>query len=141
LKPLETFAANFANYSYGRGYHYFFNLDTFPRVEGSPSYALDDKNRFNHTFSHDEEWVNGTQLKNIINRTYVGLPISSTTNSSSKSRDKNVCHFNLFNIEDKKYHNNRLISKLKYVLKHLKKLNSYNKLTKFSEFKKDYILS
>jgi hypothetical protein len=32
LRPLETFTANFANYNYSRGYHYFFNLDTFPRV-------------------------------------------------------------------------------------------------------------
>lgn len=32
LRPLDTYSANFANYNYGRGYHYFFNLDTFPRV-------------------------------------------------------------------------------------------------------------
>jgi hypothetical protein len=32
LRPLESYSANFANYNYGRGYHYFFNLDTFPRV-------------------------------------------------------------------------------------------------------------
>lgn len=55
MRPIETYSANFANYNYGRGYHYFFNLDTFPRVENSPSYALDDKNRFKYTYQHDEK--------------------------------------------------------------------------------------
>ena len=55
MRPIETYSANFANYNYGGGYHYFFNLDTFPRVENSPSYALDDKNRFKYTYQHDDK--------------------------------------------------------------------------------------
>ena len=32
---------NRLKYPFSRGYHYFYNLDIFPRVEGQPSYAVD----------------------------------------------------------------------------------------------------
>lgn len=28
-------------FPYSRGYHYYFDLFSFPRLEGSPSYAID----------------------------------------------------------------------------------------------------
>lgn len=55
LKPLQTFSGNFDHFNYARGYHYFFDLKTFPRVTGSQSYALDKKNVFNYTYSHEKD--------------------------------------------------------------------------------------
>jgi hypothetical protein len=54
LRLLENHNQNFAYFNYGRGYHYFFDLLTFPRAEdGSPSYANDEENRFGSTYPHD----------------------------------------------------------------------------------------
>lgn len=119
LKPLQTFSNNFNHFNYARGYHYFFDLKTFPRVTGSQSYALDKKNVFNYTYSREKEQINGTTIGKIFNRKYVSIPSIETTFDERPSKDKNVCHYHLFNIEDKKYHNDRLISKYKYVLKNL----------------------
>ena len=53
LRPLTTFTANFARYEYARAFHYFFDLDSFPRLQNSQSYASDETNRFGHTYSKD----------------------------------------------------------------------------------------
>lgn len=45
------FEMNRSKFQFSRGYHYFFDLSTFPRVANSPSYAVDDKNAFNSTYS------------------------------------------------------------------------------------------
>lgn len=63
--------------------------------------------------------VNGTKIGNIFNRKLVSIPSIKTTFDEKPSKDKNVCHYHIFNIEDKKYHNNRLIFKYKYVLKNI----------------------
>lgn len=45
----------------------------------------------------------------------------------------------MFTIEDKKYHNSRLIDKYKYVLKNLTKLHQNDKLKFYTEIKKDIV--
>jgi hypothetical protein len=47
----QFFVNNKVVFPYSRGYHYFFDLTTFQRVDGSVSYALDENNAFNSTFS------------------------------------------------------------------------------------------
>lgn len=37
----QTYSTNRVYFPYSRGYHYYFDLLSFPRLEGSVSYAID----------------------------------------------------------------------------------------------------
>lgn len=65
---------NLRKYSYARGYTYCFDLDSFPRLEGSPSYAVDHSNIFASTYHQEEKPIGPTKLGHILNRQYFGLP-------------------------------------------------------------------
>lgn len=45
------YSINRVSFPYSRGYHYFFELTSFRRLEGSPTYAFDLDNVFNSTYS------------------------------------------------------------------------------------------
>jgi hypothetical protein len=49
---------NLRKYPYNRAYHYFFDLDTFPRVAGHISYAIDTNNALGNTYSNDGKILN-----------------------------------------------------------------------------------
>lgn len=42
---------NIHKYPYARSFTYYFDLNEFPRLEGHPSYAVDETNIFNSTYS------------------------------------------------------------------------------------------
>lgn len=49
--------SNFRLHPFGRGYHYFVDLRTFPREPNSYSYALDEANVFGSTFSQEDKII------------------------------------------------------------------------------------
>ena len=65
-------------YPYCRAIHYFYDIDYLPRAIGTVSYALDNNNSLNNTFSKDSTIILGTPRKDILNRHLVGLPMNCT---------------------------------------------------------------
>ena len=101
---------NLQKFSYARGHTYCFDLEeTFPRVEGHPSYALDEHNAFNHTFSQEGREFGGSKLGQLMNRKLFGLPYTEHDQKRREANTKNICHAHLFDNEDKKYHMDRKI--------------------------------
>ena len=91
-------------FPYARGYHFFFDLSEFPRVEGTRSYASDEANVFGSTYLQEEKKFGELTVGELINRKYIGLPVEEMhTDFSNHSRDKNICHGFLFMNEDRKY--------------------------------------
>lgn len=71
-----AFLANVKKYQYGRGYHYFYDLNSFARLEGHPSYAIDSANAFNSTYSKEDTVIGDLRIRELINRAYIHLPIT-----------------------------------------------------------------
>ena len=59
---MSVFRRNISKYPYSRGYHYFVNLDTFPRDTNSKSYAIDADNFFKNTYGKDDVVIGGTRI-------------------------------------------------------------------------------
>jgi len=89
---------NLKKYPYGRAFHYFFDLDTFPRLSEHSSYADDGLNRLGNSYSQDVLVIKDIKRGDILNRRYFGLPISLFVSSSIRrdNRCKNVCSIYLY---------------------------------------------
>jgi hypothetical protein len=133
---------NRPKYPYSRGYHYFFDLDKFPRVFGHPSYALDDNNAFNYTYSQEDKVIKGSTIHDLINRKFVHLAEATHVRNSSGRRegDKNMCHSHLYSTEDKKYFIDRSLLELKQIHRNLKEFVETKKIFSFGCLKRDYDL-
>lgn len=115
LVPGDLSNSNRLLHPYSRGYHYFFDLKTFPRLENSFSYAIDNQNAFHSTYLQEDKVINGNiTVGQIFNRIYFGLP--PHTGYSPESRDKNICHSYLFQNEDRKYQLDLQLHGLKVIL-------------------------
>lgn len=55
-------AFNLPSHSYARAHHYYFDLKTFPRLEGHFSYVEDTNNAFGWTFSKEDTTFKGSKL-------------------------------------------------------------------------------
>lgn len=84
---------NMKKYPFCRAVHYFLDLDSFPRVPGHISYALDQNNQLKNTFSNDGKELNSITYGDVLNRRIFGLPVNSQkeVNIMKESRYKNVC--------------------------------------------------
>ena len=124
---------NLKKFPFCRAVHYFFDLDTFPRVKGHVSYATNDQNALKNTFSKDKLMLNTITYGDVLNRKMFGLPLSSHSNQTirKENRIKNVCSGYLFDIEDKKHQNDRIIWTLKVILSKLKRNFNVEELKKF----------
>jgi len=78
MKCKITQINNLKRYPYCRAIHYFYDIDSIPRAIGTVSYALDNKNYLNNTFSKDSVSILGTPRKMILNRNLIGLPMNCT---------------------------------------------------------------
>lgn len=58
-------------------------MSSLPRVEGSPSYAVDNTNVLKVNYSQDEKLIGNSKLGDILNRKLVGLPLLSSTISGN----------------------------------------------------------
>jgi hypothetical protein len=111
------FVGNKINFPYSRGYHYFFDLSTFPRVEDTVSYAIDENNAFHSTFRSEDRIVRGDlTVGKLFNRRIIGLPIAEGVHMV-RTKDKNICHRYLFQNEDRKFEIDRNLYELKQILK------------------------
>lgn len=115
---------NLKKYPYVKAVHYFFDLDTFPRLSEHSSYVEDKLNCLNNSYSQDVGAIQDTKRGDILNRRYFGLPINLSTSSAIRrdNRCKNVCSIYLYENEDKKYNCDRILYTLKIILK---KIESY----------------
>jgi hypothetical protein len=67
---------NLMLFPYSRGYHYFFDLTSFPRVDGSISYAYDNNNVFNSTYLKEDKIIkDDVSVGKLLNRKIFGLPL------------------------------------------------------------------
>ena len=133
--------ANLRKYPFCRAVHYFFNLDDFPRVPGHLSYVSDDSNALKNTFSNDCNELNQVTYGQVLNRRMFGLPVNANSEIVVKkeSRFKNICWGYLFDIEDKKYQNDKLITILNAVLKKVEKEASLETFSKIEVLRKETI--
>jgi hypothetical protein len=74
----------------------------------------------------------------LLNRKLMGLPVNLTGEvpSRKENRCKNVCYAYLFDIEDKKHNNDRIIFTIKSILKRLHKMTTKD-LESYEFIKKD----
>jgi len=66
---------NLKKYPFHRAVHYFFDLNIFPRCEGHISYAIDQNNALQNTFSNDQNELKKCNYGSILNRKLFGLPV------------------------------------------------------------------
>ena len=130
---------NLKRYPFCRAVHYFFDPDVFPRVKGHLSYVEDPSNALGNTFSNDVRELNEVTYGSVLNRKMFGLPFCPHNELMvrKESRFKNVCWGYLFELEDKKYQNDRILYSLKIILTKLKKGVSMESLKKFEVLRKD----
>jgi hypothetical protein len=132
---------NKVNFPYSRGYHYFFDLSTFPRVEGTVSYAFDHNNAFHSTFSSEDRIIKDEiTVGELLNRAIIGLPTAEAVHVP-KTKDKNICHRYLFQNEDRKYEIDRVLYELKQILEYFEKLENTGMIKAFGSLRKDVDLA
>jgi hypothetical protein len=103
-----------------------------------PSYAIDQTNIFASTYSREQKLYKDSHLGSILNRLYFGLPYTEhDSKRSDEPKTKNICHYYLFENEDKKYNLDRILIVYKKIHKHLETFLKNGKIKQFSVLKRD----
>lgn len=110
---------NLKKYPYTRALHYFVNLDELPRYKESVSYAFNRQLLLKATFSREQRCIGHLPLGEVLNRTLIGLPLNKSGRLPVPREHtcKNIGYSYLFQIEDKKHNNDRIIYTIKCALK------------------------
>ena len=100
-----------------RAHHYYFNVEEFSRLQGHPSYIVDN-NMFNWTYSRENKEIGGQTVSNLINRVYVGLPVEVREEKKEKENEDRLTE-DVLEREEKKYGYDRMIYTCDKIMKHM----------------------